>query len=148
MLDWFQLSLHDPTLFTLFLFSAVFHHRVYRFQKSKSSGGTLRPQDDPVLVFCELESIKRVQEAIQDPSHARSDALILSVGSLVNNRVNHELMWDETSPFQPPLRSLQWLNIYGTLTPDPIHLRGLVKLIKLRDGLERTGLPGLASILS
>lgn len=102
-----------------------------------------------MLEVLELESIKRVQESIQDPSQAVSDATILSVGCLANNR-GDESVWDENlrSPFQPPLRSLQWLDLYGSLSPNLFHLAGLAQLVKLRDGLESTGLPGLAPILS
>jgi hypothetical protein len=102
-----------------------------------------------MLVFFELKSIKMVNEAIQQPSKALSDAVILSVGALVNNR-GDELMWDENlrSPFQSPLQSLQWLDIYGSLLPNPVHLSGLAQMIKLRGGLEQTELPGLAPILS
>jgi hypothetical protein len=102
-----------------------------------------------MLVISELESIKEVNKAIQDPSRALSDAVILSVICLANNG-GDELFWDKNlrSPFQPPLRGLQWLYIYGSLLPNPVHLTGLAQLIKLREGLERTGLPGLAPILS
>jgi hypothetical protein len=96
-----------------------------------------------MLVISELESIKEVNKAIQDP------AVILSVICLANNG-GDELFWDKNlrSPFQPPLRGLQWLYIYGSLLPNPVHLTGLAQLIKLREGLERTRLPGLAPILS
>lgn len=102
-----------------------------------------------MLEFSELESIKEVNKAIQNPSRALSDAVILSVGCLANNRAD-ELLWDKNirSPFQPPLRNLQWLDIYGSLLPNHVHLTGLTQLIKLKEGLERTELPGLAAILS
>jgi hypothetical protein len=102
-----------------------------------------------MLIFFELESIKMVNAAIQKPSRALSDAVILSVSCLVNVR-GDELMWDENlrSPFQSPLRSLQCLDMYRSLFPNPVHLSGLAQLIELRGGLEQIKLPGMAPILS
>jgi hypothetical protein len=101
------------------------------------------------MVFFELESIKMVNEAIQNPSRALSDAVITSVAVLINNR-GDELMLDENlrSPFQSPLRGLQLLDTIGSLLPNPVHHSGLAQMIKLREGLEQTELPGLAPILS
>lgn len=52
------------------------------------------------------------------------------------------------SPFQAPLRSLQWLDIYGSVSASPVHLQGLTQLIHMRGGLEMVQLPGLGAILS
>jgi hypothetical protein len=97
----------------------------------------------------ELESIKEVIKAIQNPSQSLRDAVILSVACLANNS-GDELLWDTNiqSPFQSPLRSLQWLDIYGSLLPNRVHLAGLAQLVKLRGGLDMTRLPGLAPTLS
>jgi hypothetical protein len=85
-----------------------------------------------MLVISELESIKEVNKAIQDPSRALSDAVILSVTCLAKNG-GDELFWDKNlrSPFQPPLRGLQWLYIYGSLLPNPVHLRAVSKVSTL-----------------
>lgn len=96
-----------------------------------------------------MESIKEVNIAIQNPSRALSDAVILSVGSLANH-CGDEFMWDMNiqSPFQSPLQGLQWLDVYGCLLPNHVHLNGVAQLIKLREGPENVGLPGLALIIS
>ncbi|GAM43752.1 hypothetical protein TCE0_060r18818 [Talaromyces pinophilus] len=52
------------------------------------------------------------------------------------------------SPFLAPLRSLQWLDIYGSVSASPVHLQGLTQLIRMRGGLEMVQLPGLGAILS
>jgi hypothetical protein len=132
----------------MFLFGAISHQRLHCLRKGKT-GDIFRPQDNEMLIFFELESIQRVNEAIQNPSRALSDEVILSVMILVHNRVD-ELMLDENlrSPFQSPLRGLQWLDIYGRPMPNPVHLSGLIQLIKMRGGLEQIKLPGLAPILS
>jgi hypothetical protein len=130
------------------MFRALSHKQLHWLRRGKT-GDQFRPQDKQMLEYLELESIKRVNKAIQDPSRALSDAIIMSVACLANNRVD-ELVWDEniTSPFQSPLQSLQWLDIYGSLLPNPVHRAGLAQLIKLRGGLESTELARLSPILS
>jgi hypothetical protein len=148
ILSWFRPFWHDSNLFTIFLFGAVSHKRLHRLRKEKT-GDIFRPPDNELLNFLELESIKRVNEAIQNPSRALNDAVIISVTCLVNNG-GDEFTWDDNlrSPFESPLRDLQWLDIYGRLMPNPVHLSGLAQLIKLREGLEQIKLPGLAPIIS
>ena len=148
ILSWFQPFWHDPNLFTIFLFGALSHKRLHCLRKEKT-GDIFRPPDKELLNFLELESIKRVNEAIQSPSRALTDAVITSVGCLLNNGWDG-LMLDGNprSPFQSPLRGLQWLDIYGMLMPDPVHLSGLAQIIKLRGGLEQIKLPGISPILS
>jgi hypothetical protein len=102
-----------------------------------------------MLAILEMESVKEINKAIQTPSRALNDAIILSVGCMASSN-GDELVSNRNSrsPFQPPLRSLQWLDIYGGLLPNRVHWTGLAKLIKLKEGLERIRLPGLASMLS
>lgn len=51
-------------------------------------------------------------------------------------------------PFKPPLTQLQWLDVYASLPPNLVHLRGLTELIKLRGGLKNIKLPGLATTVA
>jgi hypothetical protein len=148
ILSWLQLSWRDPTFFSGVLFAAVSHQRLHYLRKGET-GDIFRSQDKKMLIFLELESIRMVNAAIQNPSRALSDVVITSVGCLVHSSWD-ELMWDENlrSPFQSPLRGLQWLDIYGSLLSNPVHLSGLAQLIKLRGGLEQIKLPGISPILS
>jgi hypothetical protein len=148
VLSWFQLSLHDPTLFTTSIYHAISHQRLYWLTKGKT-GNISWPQDTQTLANFELESIKEVNKAIQNPSRSLRDAVIMSVGCLANSS-RDELLLDKNirSPFQSPLRSLQWLDIYGIILPNRVHLTGLAQLVKLRGGLDMTSLPGLAPALS
>ena len=148
ILSWFQVFRLDSTLFTVVLFGAVSHKRLYSLRMEKTRD-IWKPQHNNMLILLELEAIKRVNEAIQDPSRALSDAVIICVMGLVNNG-GSDLMWDENPRllFQSPLRDLQWLDVYGRLMPNSVHLNGLAQLVKLRGGLEHIKLPGLAPILS
>jgi hypothetical protein len=145
--SWFELSRQDSTLLTLFLYCAISHHRL-RQRIRGWTGNISGVPNRQMLRISELESIKEVNKAIQSPSRAVSDAVILSVASLANHS-GDDSVWDtKPSPFEPPLRSLQWLDIYGCLLPNHVHLNGLVQIIKLREGPGKTRLPGLAAILS
>jgi hypothetical protein len=146
--SWFQQTWHDPTLSPVAIFAALRHQRLLYFRRGKT-GDIFRPQDNKMLVFFELESIKIVNEAIQNSSpQALSDGVVTGVSCLVHSSWD-ESMCDEIirSPFQPPLRGLQLLDIYGSILTNPVHLSGLAQLIKLR-GQGQTKVPGLASIIS
>jgi hypothetical protein len=107
------------------------------------------PLERKALERFEFESIKRVTQAIQDTTRALSDAVILSVAFLAHSRGDDFLWYENTnSPFEPPLRNLQWLDIYGSLPPNDVHLSGLAQLIGLRGGLQNIDLSALAPILS
>lgn len=90
-----------------------------------------------------------MNRAIQSPSGAVTDCIILCVLCMATNKVDGP-MWDQNQEriFQAPLTSLQWLDIYGRLSPHPVHQAGLVQLVRLRGGLEKIELPGLAAIIS
>lgn len=148
VLSWFELSRHDSTLFTLFLYCAISHQRLRQLTGSITGDVSGAAPSKEILRISELESIKEVNKEIQTPSRAVSDGIILSVASLANH-TGDELIWEvKQSPFQPPLQSLQWLDIYGSLLPNHVHLNGLGQLIKLKEGPKKTTLRGLAPILS
>jgi hypothetical protein len=76
-----------------------------------------------------------------------TDEIILSVLTLANND-SGDSRGIKKSPFQPTLRSLQWLDIYGRLSPNAIHQVGLLRLVELRGGLDKIELPGLSAVIS
>jgi hypothetical protein len=52
------------------------------------------------------------------------------------------------SPFNPCLLSLQWLDVYGSVSTSPVHVGGLIHLIRMRGGLEMVELSDLGAVLS
>jgi hypothetical protein len=50
--------------------------------------------------------------------------------------------------FEPFLKSLQSLDVYGLLSVNPQHAMGLLRLIEVRGGLEKVNTPGLAAVIS
>lgn len=53
-----------------------------------------------------------------------------------------------TSPFNPPLPSLQWLDVYGSIIHIKEHTIALRDLVIRKGGLEQIELEGLAEVLS
>ncbi|KAH8429114.1 uncharacterized protein LDX57_006784 [Aspergillus melleus] len=146
--NWFPLSLNDPTLFTAFLFGSLSHQRV-QWINGWIPKDSFRPRDQQLLQLCEFETIKMINQQVSIPGRAVCDAVILSVICMAHNAAdeNDERLQRRT-PFHAPMRRLQWLDVYGSLPPNIVHVEGLVQMVKLRGGLEQITLPGLAPILS
>lgn len=141
---WTSLSMVDPALHSSLLFGAYSHKRTQWVTKRLGHFDSL---DHRQLIIAEAESITRINSALQDPSKAISDATILSVLRLASNTSPPEPR-PKVSPFQSPLRSLQWLDIYGSLSANTLHKNGLTRMIQLRGGLYKIRLPGLAAVIS
>ncbi|THC90615.1 hypothetical protein EYZ11_009930 [Aspergillus tanneri] len=146
--SWFPLSLSEPTLFTAFLFGSLSHQRVQWLNRWIPEG-SFRARDQQLLELCQFETIKMINREVRNPNRAVCDAVILSVVCLAHSIADDS---DEQrlrkTPFNAPLRRLQWLDVYGSLPPNLIHVQGLVQMVRLRGGLENIKLPGLAPILS
>lgn len=136
---------HDAFHSTL-LFGSYSYRRTLWLVKRR---GHFSNEDARKMTICETDAIMRVNRAIQNPSVAVTDSIILCVLCMATNKVEAP-MWDQNKEpvFQAPLKSLQWLDIYGRLFPHPIHQAGLIQLVRLRGGLDKIELPGLASIIS
>lgn len=146
---WFPLALSDPALFTAFMFGSLCHQRVQWLNRwvPDSAWGS---KHERLLQLCEMESIKLINQAVRDPSRAVSDAVLLSVICMAHHQPENEnRQRHRKTPFNPPLQRLQWLDVYGCLPPNLIHVRGLIQLVQLRGGLENikfTGLPPTISL--
>ncbi|KAL2010811.1 hypothetical protein VTN00DRAFT_3529 [Thermoascus crustaceus] len=149
---WLPLAMEDEMAFFALIFGSLAHKRNRYHRKNKIGlSFSLSPQAERIMELSEIETIKLINRALRDPSRAVSDAVILSVLCMAHNRAkdNDIGMVKDTvvSPFQPPLRSLQWLDIYGTLSPHAVHMNGLAQLVGMK-GLENIELEGLAPIIS
>ncbi|PTU23335.1 hypothetical protein P175DRAFT_0530445 [Aspergillus ochraceoroseus IBT 24754] len=143
---WLSLSTRHSALHSAFLFGSYIHRNMQSLLKRK---GYFNAADVYYTRICEADAIAKINRAIQDPVQAISDEVILSVLCLATNQLEgvKELQPKDTS-FQPPLQSLQWLDIYGCMLTNPIHQAGLVQLVNLRGGLDKLELPGLAAVIS
>ncbi|KAL3487438.1 hypothetical protein BJX62DRAFT_191684 [Aspergillus germanicus] len=140
---WFSSSLSHPALHSSMLFGSLSHRKTHVSKSQRPFSAT----DSKTMVLSQMDSISKINAAIQEPSLAVTDEIILSVLTLANND-SGDSRGIKKSPFQPTLRSLQWLDIYGRLSPNPIHQVGLLRLVELRGGLDKIELPGLAAVIS
>lgn len=94
-------------------------------------------------------AIASVKEALEDPTKAISNSNILAVTTLA---VHQPPLGDVTHssrthplPSQGPLKSLQFINLYGgPIKPARVHRAGLLKIIEVRGGLQAAGLAEVA----
>jgi hypothetical protein len=79
------------------------------------------------------------------------DDVILAVLALGTNEVEtmvNNARYQARSPFNSPMSSAQWLDVYGSMTSVPAHVFAMRSLVRRRGGLEKIELHGLAAILS
>lgn len=145
---WFPLSLSDPALFTAFMFGSLCHQRV-QWLNGWVPENAWGPKHERILQLCEMEAIKLINQAVRDPLRAVSDAVLLSVICMAHHQpVSEKRQRHRKTPFNPPFQRLQWVDVYGCLPPNLIHIRGLVQLIKMRGGLENIQFTGLAPTIT
>ncbi|KMP09206.1 hypothetical protein DIZ76_016887 [Coccidioides immitis] len=145
--NWMPRAMTSPPLFTAFLYGAAGHMQT----RKRLEGGQFLPQtreEKLEQIVCETETIKELNRMMQDPSQACSDEVILAVLCMAFNRIDYsEWSVPDTWP-RAPLRNLQWLDVYGGLSLNDHHVKGLLALIEMRGGVSQMKLPGLAVTLS
>ncbi|CAI7596598.1 unnamed protein product [Penicillium glandicola] len=145
---WFDLSMGDPALFTAFMFGSLCHLRV-QWQNNWVPGTVFGQRERRALQLCEMESIKLINQAVRDPDRVVSDAVLLSVICMAHHQAEEKLVQQHRrTPFNPPFPRLQWIDVYGCLPPNMIHIKGLLQLVKMRGGLANIPTEGLAATIS
>ena len=94
------------------------------------------------------EIVKHVRQVMTDPVEACRDVNIFAVASLATKGPFNQAKAPTKTPKQGPLRHLQNLDSFGITEVVPIHVDGLSKMIRLRGGLGKIEMPGLAAIIS
>jgi hypothetical protein len=106
--------------------------------------------DNPIRLFHKVQTMRLLKEELKSSAQTALDGVILAVLALGTNEVetiaNH-MKEKPQSPFNSPLASIQWLDIYGTITHMPQHTVPLRSLVARRGGLENIELEGLAEVL-
>ncbi|KAL2824804.1 hypothetical protein BDW59DRAFT_83005 [Aspergillus cavernicola] len=147
MQSWFPMSLSDPTLFTAFLYGSLSHMRVQALN-GWIPQHLFRTRQQRMLEHVEMETIQLVSREMDNPSRAVCDAMIFSVVCMAHNKADDNLSGYQSSPFTAPMQRLQWLDVYGSLRTNLVHIGGLVQMINLRGGIDKIQLPGLSSVIS
>jgi hypothetical protein len=147
MQSWFPLGVSDPVLFTAFLFGSLSHMRVQAL-KGWIPRHVFRQRQQRLLEHVEMETVQLVSREMSNPSRAVCDAMIWSVVCMAHNKAEDDVNGLPDIPFTAPMQRLQWLDVYGCLRPNLIHIGGLIQMVDLRGGIEKIELPGLASVIS
>lgn len=143
------MALNDPVALHSLLFGALSHKRLNLLRGAGAQVDLDIASLEADMRRCEIESIALINKALRK-DNAITDAMIVSVLTMAANAwdLTLERFLDNSGPapvFDPLLKSLQWLDIYGLLSVHPIHAAGLVQLVKLRGGLHKIQTPGLAA---
>lgn len=144
---WLPRAKANPALFTAFLYGAAGHMQTRKRLESTELVPQTR-EEKLEQIICETETIKRLNKMMQDPSQVCSDEVILAVLCMAFNRIDYSRWNTSDSSPKAPLRNLQWLDVYGGLSMNDHHMKGLLALIETKGGLSKMKLPGLAETLS
>jgi hypothetical protein len=143
------MALNDTVALHSLLFGALSHKRLNLLRGAGKHDGLDVSGLELDMRRCEIESVALINKALRK-DNAITDAMIVSVLAMASNAwdLTLERFLEEPGPapvFDPLLKSLQWLDIYGLLSVHPVHAAGLIQLIKLRGGLHKIQTPGLAA---
>jgi hypothetical protein len=127
------------------LFGASVHLDVLRSPRSSLN--------NPIRLFHKVQTIRLMNAELKSTTKTlRSlDEVILAVLALGTNEVEtmgRNMKEEVQSPFNSPLSSSQWLDVYGSIVHVPVHTTALRSLVNRRGGLQNIQLDSLAEVLS
>lgn len=134
---WFASGLQTPLLFHALIYVGSNHLDFMRW--SNIFPNAPEPLSHKLIV------IQKLSQALSDPRQASRDEIILAILILASEVFISKK--GNSSPFNSPLRSLRWLNMYGNYKPVPQHAKAVADIIRMRGGLENLELYGLAEII-
>lgn len=107
--------------------------------------------DNPVRLYHKIKTMRLLQEELKKPGKICFDDVILAVLALSANEIetvaNNIKENKIQSPFNSPLRSLQWLDVYGRISHIEAHVLAMRTIIDQQGGLEKLKLEGLAEVV-
>jgi len=92
-----------------------------------------------------------LKEELENPEKIRLDDVILAILALSANEIEtvaNNIKDKIPSPFNSPLTSVQWLDVYGSISHIKAHVMAMRTLIDQRGGLEIIKLNGLAEVVA
>ncbi|KAI1611484.1 hypothetical protein EDD36DRAFT_466421 [Exophiala viscosa] len=135
----FRLSMTDELLLNTFVWTAALEMSLHDLPP------TTTHKNNAVMLSCQTRAIKMVREHIDQGSV--TDALIFAVLALAISDAEPVPVLQEESEyggFDPPLRSLGWLEYLSRLRWTQSHMDALERLVEARGGLEKIETPGIA----
>ncbi|KAH8812298.1 hypothetical protein F5884DRAFT_307200 [Xylogone sp. PMI_703] len=140
---WLERVYERPVVMHAMLFGAAVHRDVLRSPKVSLN--------NPVRLFHKVQTMKLLKEELKKSNNQSIDDLLLSVLTLGCNEV--ELVANVRgaalrSPFNSPMTSTQWLDVYGSISHIPAHTTAMRSLVEKKGGLEKVELNGLAEVIA
>jgi hypothetical protein len=125
------------------LFAAQVHRDVLR--------GPQMNINNPIRLYHKIQTMRLLKEELEDPEKSCLDDVILVVLALSANEIEtvaNNIKEKIQSPFHSPLTSVQWLDVYGSISHIKAHVLALRGLVDQKGGLESIKLEGLAEVLA
>ncbi|KFY94549.1 hypothetical protein V501_01903 [Pseudogymnoascus sp. VKM F-4519 (FW-2642)] len=143
--EWLPIAARNPVFLHVLLFAASAHLEALRGSGAYSdSKGKIRLEQ----LHQKGEAIRGIHDALRDGKDRESDELIQSILFLAINETKEDEEPADWSPFSPPFRSLQWLDIYGTQNYSMPHIVAVQDIIRKRGGIRNIHTIGLAWLIS
>jgi hypothetical protein len=136
---WLGACQKTPLLFHVLIFACSIHLDIVRQSKFN--------WNSPAILSYKQLILRLLSEIIREGNGAVRDEVILAILILSCHEVTPRIE-ERRNPFKPPLKSLQFLNIYGRFQFVPQHIKAILDLITLKGGIEEIQLPGLAEVLA
>jgi len=95
--------------------------------------------------------MRLLKEELEHPEKICLDDVILAVLALSANEIEtvaNNVKERVLSPFHSPLKSVQWLDVYGSISHVKAHVEAMRILIDQKGGLKQIQLEGLAEIVA
>lgn len=138
--DWFQQCLSTRGILHTALFCEA--------RRAQAVHQRLITMSSNELMLCHTEAVHAINAKLLQESTATDDESLRIVFSLTWHGPVQQGAPPRT-PRQTPLAGLQSLRLFlGIIASDPVHARGLERMLSLRGGLETVEMPGLAFLIS
>jgi hypothetical protein len=137
---WVSASIQSPFLFHAMLFMASIHYEYLRSSKIDPHA--------PLPLSHKVVAIQKLSEYLSDGRDTAKEEVILTILLLAAHENIGAVAEETMKPFNTPLETSQWLNIYGNNTFVPEHMKAVLDLIALRGGIENLKLHGQAENLA
>lgn len=136
---WFPQSFSRPALFHAIIYACKLHEDTVR--------GDVDDRRSYEIRLSYAEAIHELNKDLTNPADISLDQTILITFVLANFCFGSEKPRYRHSPNQGPLSNLQQLEVWGRYRVVPLHEEALLKLIRMRGGLEKIEMDGLAAYI-
>jgi len=135
---WVSSSLKFPFLFHALLFAAAIHQDFMRTSELR--------YDSPQALSHKLIAIQTLNEYISKNINTSRDEVILAILSLASHETLN-VTEERRKPFNSPLKTAQWLNVYGNNNYVSEHMKAVLNLVNSKGGIENLKLHGLGETI-